>query len=111
MRKRRLTEDQVVQIKELAKTSIKRVEIARQFGVSPQLVSTVIRYGYDSRPNWAEKMPREERTSWEALARQYTAMYPDDPLSGQRIKEVHDMAMKKIRAYFDKAGWTEDECF
>mgnify|MGYP003325465811 CR=1 FL=1 len=110
MRKRSLTEDQVIQIKELGKTSIKRVEIARQFNISPQLVSTIIRYGYDCRPNWADKMPKEEKTSWEALARKYTELYPDDPLTGQRVKEIHDMAMKKIRAYFDELGLTED-CF
>jgi hypothetical protein len=107
MRIRKLTDAQVSEIQELAKTSIKKTEIARRYGISPQLVSTVIRYGYTSRPNYLRKVPAgQEFGSWEALAREYNAKYPEDQLTAARFKEVHDIAIKKLRRVIEARGWT-----
>jgi hypothetical protein len=109
MQKRKLTEEQVKEIQEMAKTTIKRVDIARLYGVSPQLISTVIQYGYtDRRPDKKRdrsKMPSGEFESWEALARDYNLLYPDDkPLNGAEIKAIHDLAIKKIMQTWAEEG-------
>lgn len=102
MKLRKLTDEQVFQIKELGRTDMKRVEIARRFGVSPQLVSTVIRYGYDRPKYEAPEKPVDpnSRKCWDAIASEYSTMYPDDPLTPDEAKKIHDTALSKLRHHF-----------
>lgn len=104
MQKRKLTAEQVAEIRELGKTSIKRIDIARKYGISPQLVSTILRYGYDSRPSRDRSKMRDESNCWEDLARTYNILYRDEPISAAEAKSIHDIALKKIRICFDQAG-------
>lgn len=98
MKPRKLTDQQVEEIKVLAKTSIKRVEIARRYGISPQLVSTVARYGYATRPSYLKKVKAgEEPDSWEQLAKTYNSKYPDEPpITAAQAQEIHDIALVKL---------------
>lgn len=98
MKPRKLTDKQVEEIKILAKTSIKKVEIARQYGISPQLVSTIVRYGYLSRPNYLKKVKAgEEPDSWESLAKAYNTKYPHEPpITAAQAQEIHDIALVKL---------------
>ena len=106
MRARKLTDQQVTEIRELAKTSIKKVEIARQYGVSPQLISTVIRHNYDNRPTRIRIWKREDgMETWESLARQYNATH-EDKITPAQTKIIHDKAIRKIRLYFEAQGLT-----
>ena len=110
MRTRKLTDQQVFEIQALAKTTIKKMEIARRYGISPQLVSTVIRYGYTSRPNYLRKVPAgQEFGSWEALAREYNAKYPEDQMTAEQFKDAHDIAIKKLRRIIEDRGWTRED--
>lgn len=107
MRKRSLTDDQVAEIKRLGQTTMKRVDIARQFHISPQLVSTIVKYGYDNRPIRVDRKKVDpESHSWEALAREYNKLYPEDPITGPEAKAIHDLTMKKFRAHFAKQNLT-----
>lgn len=109
MRDRKLTDLQVSEIRELAKTKIKKIEIARKYGISPQLVSTVLRHDYGCRPLRDRTVYTDpEMATWESLARQYTTLNPDDPISGARAKQAHDCALKQIRLYFIQQGLTEE---
>jgi hypothetical protein len=102
MNRRKLTDEQVAQIRQLATTNIKKTEIARQFGVSPQLISTVIRYGYDRPKEEKEVQPLDidKRKCWEAIASEYTTMYPHDPITPAQAKRAHDLAIDKLKCYF-----------
>lgn len=103
MQKRKLTDEQVAEIRALAQTSIKRIDIARKYGVSPQLVSTVIRHGYDNRPHRASRATASPETyNWAALAKEYNNRYPDDLISAAEAKSVHDLAIKKMRVWFSQ---------
>lgn len=109
MRARKLTDIQVAEIRELAKTKIKKVEIARQYGVSPQLISTVVRHDYDNRPPRVRVWKREDgMETWEALARQYNADH-DDKITPAQAKQIHDKAIRKIRWYFEDLGLTRED--
>lgn len=109
MRARKLTDQQVTEIRELAKTNIKKVQIARQYGVSPQLISTVIRHNYDNRPMRVRIWKREDgMETWESLARQYNATH-EDKVTAAQIKQIHDRALRKIRWYFEDQGLTRDD--
>lgn len=109
MRDRKLTDVQVAEIRALAKTRIKKVAIAQQYGVSPQLISTVLRHDYGGRPKRDRQVFVDpEMDTWESIARQYTAMNPDDPINGSRAKQAHDYALKQIRIYFQQQGLTEE---
>jgi len=106
MRTRKLTDQQVEEIRQLVKTPMKKVDIARKYGISPQLLSTVVRYGYTSRPVYLRNVPAgQENTSWEALAREYTAKYPDDPMDAIQFKAAHDNALKKLLIECERRGW------
>jgi hypothetical protein len=109
MRERKLTDQQVTEIQALAKTTMKKVDIAQRYGISPQLVSTVIRYGYTSRPTRVRNLKAgEEPGSWEELATFFNRRYPDEPgISGDEAKRIHDMALKKIAAYWASKGITK----
>jgi len=110
MKERKLTDDQVAEIRVLARTPMKKIDIARKYGVSPQLVSTIIRYGYTARPTRERhKKADPDLNAWVDLAKAYTAKYPDDPMSGPEIKAVHDIAIKKIRKYFDSLGLAKND--
>lgn len=103
MQKRKLTEQQVAEIKELAQTTMKKVDIARKFGVSPQLISTIIRYGYDSRPFRPDKVKAKPAPgdTWQGLADAYNSLYRDEPaISAEEVKVMHDIALKKMLKYF-----------
>lgn len=107
MQKRKLTAEQVLEIRQLATTAIKKVDIARRYGISPQLVSTILRYDYDSRPTRDKRKMLDGFSSWEDLAKQYNLRYPDEsPLSATEAQRVHDLALKKMRAWFDERGRT-----
>lgn len=109
MRARKLTDVQVTEIRELAKTKIKKVEIARQYGVSPQLISTVVRHDYDNRPPRVRVWKREDgMETWESLARQYNADH-DDKITPAQAKQIHDKAIRKIRWYFEDLGLTRED--
>ena len=103
MKPRKLTNDQVAEIQQLAKTQMKKIDIARKFGISPQLISTIVRYGYTSRPT-RERKPKADPSmnTWVDLAKAWNTKYPDERMSAAEIKSVHDLALKKIRMYFEK---------
>lgn len=109
MRERKLSDQQITEIQALAKTTMKKVDIAKQYGVSPQLISTVIRYGYESRPNKYRGIPAGlEPESWESLAKEFNARYPHEPgISANEAKRIHDIALKKIAAYWASKGITK----
>lgn len=103
MQKRKLTDEQVKEIRLLATTTMKKADIARKYGVSPQLISTVLRFDYGQQPRRdRRKAPTDEFTGWEALARDYTLRYPEDAMNGAEAKAIHDMALKKVLKY-----WTD----
>jgi hypothetical protein len=107
MQKRKLTAEQVLEIRQLAATSMKKVDIARKYNISPQLISTVIRYGYDSRPTRDRRKMPEGFSDWNTLARQYNLLYPDEaPITGNEAQRIHDLALKKMRMWFDSRGKT-----
>lgn len=109
MRARKLTDVQVTEIRELAKTKIKKVDIARKYGVSPQLISTVIRHNYNNRPVRVRVWKREDgMETWESLARQYNATH-DDKITPAQAKQIHDKALRKIRWYFEDQGLTRED--
>lgn len=109
MRARKLTDVQVSEIRELAKTKIKKVDIARQYGVSPQLISTVVRHNYNNRPIRVRVWKREDgMETWESLARQYNATH-DDKITPAQAKQIHDKALRKIRWYFEDQGLTRED--
>lgn len=105
MKNRSLTDEQVEKIKELAKTDVKKVDIAKMFGVSPQLVSTVAKYGYGPRPKY-RKQSIEEDNNWMVIAAKYSIMYPDDPIDRHQARRAHDRAIVKIRRAFGIKGVT-----
>ena len=100
--KRKLTEAQVLEIKALAATKMKRVDISKIYGVSPQLISRIIRYGYNPRPRYEEFYikPRIAPQTWEYTAAQFTEQNPDDPMTGKAARRIHDKALRKVAAYF-----------
>jgi hypothetical protein len=112
MQPRKLTQQQVTEIQELAKTTTKKVDIAKQFGVSPQLVSTVIRYGYETRPPIYRSIPAgSEPESWESLAKALNAKYPEEPVTAAQVRQIHDIALKKIAAAWAKQGISKEDLF
>lgn len=107
MRRRKLTDDQVKEVQALAKTSMKKVEIARKFGISPQSVSSIAKFGYEPRPpRFRGKMSLEEANTWENIARQYTARNPEDPITGERAKRIFENSLAKMRRYFSSRNIT-----
>jgi hypothetical protein len=112
MQPRKLTQQQVTEIQELAKTAIKKVDIAKQFGVSPQLVSTVIRYGYEMRPPIYRSIPAGiEPESWEMLAKTFSMKYPEDAITAAEARRIHDTALLKIAAYWRSQGLKQEDLF
>ena len=110
MRERKLSDQQVAEIQALAKTTMKKVDIAQRYGISPQLVSTVVRYGYTSRPTRIRNLKAgEEPGSWEELATFFNRKYPSESISGDEAKRIHDTALKKIAAYWAARGITKAE--
>jgi hypothetical protein len=107
MRKRKLTDEQVKEVQALAKTSIKKVEIARRYGISPQSVSSIARFGYEPRPpRFRGKMPTDEANTWENIARQYNARNPEDQITGERAKRIFENSLAKMRRYFASRNLT-----
>jgi hypothetical protein len=109
MRKRSLTKEQEAEVKELAGSGMPKAEIARKFGVSPQLISRISLYGYEVRPYRDRRKAPQEPSTWVELARLYNLKYPDDPMSAEEIKSVHDLALKKIKVHFEKQGLVESD--
>lgn len=112
MQPRKLTQQQVTEIQELSKTSMKKVDIARKFGVSPQLVSTVIRYGYETRPPIYRSIPAgSEPESWERLAQTFNMKYPEEPITAGEARRIHETALVKIAAYWKAQGLKQEDLF
>ena len=112
MQLRKLTQRQVNEIQELGKTAMKKVDIAKQYGVSPQLVSTVIRYGYESRPTIYRNTPvGSEPDSWETLAKNFSMKYPEDAITAAEARRIHDTALLKIAAYWRTQGVKQEDLF
>jgi len=110
MRERKLTDQQVAEIKALARTTMKKIDIARKFGVSPQLVSTVVKYGYTSRPTQLRTVKlTDEFKGWEGIARSFNQKNPDSQITGHEAKAIHDIAIKKIRQYWEGQGLTKQD--
>ena len=59
MRKRLLTDVQVESIKKKIASGSTKVEMAREYGVSPQLISVVCKFGYGERPKYGYKNNRQ----------------------------------------------------
>ena len=112
MQPRKLSNQQVAEIQQLGTTAMKKVDIARKFGVSPQLVSTVIRYGYETRPHIYRSIPAGlEPESWEALAKALNAKYPEEPVTAAQVRQIHDIALKKIALAWAKQGISKEDLF
>ena len=112
MQPRKLTNRQVNEIQDLGKTSMRKVDIAKKYGVSPQLVSTVIRYGYETRPTIYRNMSTTaEPDSWETLAKALNAKYPEEPVTAAQVRQIHDIALKKIAAAWAKQGISKEDLF
>jgi hypothetical protein len=110
MKPRKLNNTQVEEIRVLAKTSIKRVDIARKYGISPQLVSTIARYGYDTRPfRDRRKAVDPDAHTWVTLAQTYNSKYPQEALTPTEAKSIHDLALKKIRVWLEKQNLTKED--
>ena len=104
MNARRLTEDQVADVIRLSREGKKGVELARMFGVSPQLISFVRRRGYKPTYRKVEEKILSEFQGWRDLADRYNAMNPDDQISTDIAIRAHESALQKFRAYFAKRG-------
>lgn len=102
MKARKLSEQQIEEIRALAKTSIKKVDIARQYGISPQLVSQAIHHGYERKKENYKPIDLNTRKCWEAIASEYTFANPHDPLTPEQAKRCHDAAISRLRYHFRK---------
>lgn len=102
MKPRKLNDEQVRQVQELWRSGVKGVVIAKQFGISSQLVSQIVHYGYD-RPKKTEEpiMDRpssfESRKCWSAIADEYSRKYPNDPITSEQAKRTHDAVIARLR--------------
>lgn len=100
MRKRLLTDEQVEEIKRRIVNGETKIDLSRQYGVSPQLISVVCKYGYGERPKYGYKLlPKapKERDCWEEIARKYTEKNPHDPIKATTARKYHDRALEKLR--------------
>ena len=100
MRKRLLTDVQVESIKKKIASGSTKVEMAREYGVSPQLISVVCKFGYGERPKYGyKKQPPKpkDRDCWEVIAQKYTEANPNDPIKATTARTTHDGAILKLR--------------
>lgn len=100
MRKRLLTDAQVELVKKRILAGSTKVEMAREYGVSPQLISVVCKFGYGERPKYGYKkhLPKpRDRDCWEVVAQKYTEANPNDPIKATTARKTHDAALAKLR--------------
>ena len=100
MKPRKLTDQQIEEIRALAKTDIKKIDIARKYGISPQLVSYVLHHGYEQKPRQYKPIDLNARKCWQAIADEYTRANPSDPLTPEQAKKAHDAAISRLRYHF-----------
>ena len=102
MKPRKLTDEQVRKVQELWRSGVKGVMIARQFGISSQLVSQIVHYGYE-RPKKNEETIKENisrfesRKCWSAIADEYSRCNPNDPITSEQAKRTHDAVISRLR--------------
>lgn len=109
MNARKLTEDQVIEVIRLSRSGIKGVEIARQFGVSPQLISFVRKRGYKPTYRQPEERIVSDFIGWADLADRYNLLHPDDQISPYAAMRAHESALNKLKAYFASRGLTKQD--
>lgn len=100
MKPRKLSEQQAEEIRSLAKTAMKKVDIARQYGISPQLVSQIIHHGYERKQREYKPIDPYTRKCWQAIADEYNIANPHDQLTPEQAKRCHDAAISRLRYHF-----------
>lgn len=110
MNKRKLTDGQVAEIRELAKTGMKRATIAVRYCVSPQLVSLVLKNGYETKAV-DDRVIRsdDDCTNWTEIARLYNERVVGDRITPAQAKGIHDQALRKIRLLCQDHGLTRGD--
>jgi len=109
MNPRKLTKDQVFEIKDRVKAGASRASMAARFGVSPQLISSVVKYGYDGvRDKERERVRRtgDDCETWVEIARRYNQRWAHDQITPAQAKVIHDQALRKIRCMMEEGGLT-----
>lgn len=113
MRKgRKLTDLQVVEIRQLVGTGMTRADIARRYAVSPQTISFVLKYEYGKSPERAARTCRTDgdEETWVTVARRYNALFPrEEQITPAQAKSIYDQAMRKIRWQIEDAGLTVED--
>jgi hypothetical protein len=101
---RRLTESQVSEVIKLSREGVSGVQIARMFGVSPQLISFVRKQGYKPVYKYRDTSQIVWEPTWAWIAEQYTLKNPDDPITTDTAHRTHEIAIRKLRAHFAQCG-------
>ena len=102
MKPRKLTEQQVEEIRSLGRTKTKRIDIAKQFNVSPQLISHILNHGYERKVHESKPIDVNARRCWTGIADEYNRNHPHDPLTPEQAKRCHDAAISRLRYWFRK---------
>lgn len=110
MKRRGLTEEQIKEIRILART-MRQKDIAVLYGVSPQLISTTVLYGYDARPEYSSTLDLSAYRSWDAVADEYNRRNPDDLITAKEAKDCFCRCKTKLVKALAEAGLTERSLF
>lgn len=106
MKHRALTEKQAEEIRELSKT-MRNIDIARMYRVSPQLVSTIVLHGYGNRPkpkNMSEITPYR---TWAEVATLYNERNPNDQITEKEARGIYRRMRYKLERALRNAGLNE----
>jgi hypothetical protein len=106
MKHRALTEKQAEEIRELSKT-MRNIDIARMYRVSPQLVSTIVLHGYGNRPKPKDKSEITPYRTWEEVAMLYTERNPHDPITAKEARDMYSRMKYRLERAFRSAGLNE----
>lgn len=106
MKPRRLSQEQADQIRELSKT-IRNIDIARMYKISPQLVSTIVLHGYGNRPKPKDKSEITPYRTWAEVATLYNERNPNDQITEKEARGIYRRMRYKLERALRNAGLNE----
>jgi hypothetical protein len=106
MKPRSLNQEQADQIRELSKT-MRNIEIARLFKVSPQLVSTIVLHGYGNRPKPKDMSEITPYRTWAEVATLYNERNPHDQITEKEARGIYRRMRYRVERALRQAGFDE----
>ena len=110
MKRRGLTEQQIKEIRILAKT-MRQKDIAEIYKVSPQLVSMTVLYGYEARPDYASTLDLAAYRSWENVALEYNRRNPEDQITAKEARDCFSKCKRRFIKALASMGLNESNLF